>query len=162
MKLLPIPSESAAEADLLPFLAQAVNWSIDRRPLTEEEILADEVLAGYVEGWGRPGDMGVFAVDDEGERVGAAWVRLPTEDWRGSGWAGDTIPELLIAVAPQAQGGGVGTHLLRATFDLLRLSGKGSVSLAVSEQNTAGSFFAENGFTIAGRHEDADVLLRSL
>ncbi|WP_029089846.1 GNAT family N-acetyltransferase [Brevibacterium album] len=162
MKLLPIPSEESAEATLLPFLAQVVNWSIDARPLGDEEILADETLSGYIRGWGRSGDMGVFAVDDDGAPLGAAWVRMPAEDWRGRGWAADTIPELLIAVAPDAQGEGVGTHLLRAVFDLLRLAGRGSVSLAVSEQNTAGEFFAANGFTIAGRNEDSDVLLRSL
>ena len=59
-------------------------------------------------------------------------------------------------------GKGYGTHLVRAVLDLLRLSGCGSVSLAVHQLNTAGEFFAQNGFVIAGRNGDADVLLRSI
>ena len=36
------------------------------------------------------------------------------------------------------------------------------MSLAVHELNTAGEFFAENGFVIAGREGGADILLRSI
>lgn len=162
MKLVPVPDDATAEDMLRPFLAQTVNWSIDSPPLSESQIAADDVLSGYLDGWGCAGDTGVVILDDDDRPVGAAWVRLPREDWRGLGWAGDQIPELRIAVDPQEQGRGYGTHLLRAVLDLLRLSGRGSVSLAVHELNTAGEFFAENGFVIAGRHGDADVLLRSI
>ncbi len=40
-----------------------------------EEALADPRAARFVEGWGRPGDFGVVAVED-GHPVGAAWCRL--------------------------------------------------------------------------------------
>jgi GNAT superfamily N-acetyltransferase len=152
MRLVPVPDDATAEETLRPFLAQSVNWSIDSPPLSDEQIAADEVLEGYVSGWGREGDTGVVILDDEDRPVGGAWVRLPREDWRGEGWAGD----------PDEQGKGYGTHLVRAVLDLLRLSGRGSVSLAVHQLNTAGEFFAQNGFVIAGRNGDADVLLRSI
>ncbi|HLS32425.1 MAG TPA: GNAT family N-acetyltransferase [Brevibacterium sp.] len=162
MRLVPVPDDASAEDMLRPFLAQTVNWSIDSPPLSDDQIAADGVLAGYLDGWGRPGDTGVVVLDDDERAVGAAWVRLPHDGWRGLGWAGDQIPELRIAVDPAEQGHGYGTHLLRAVLDLLRLSGRGSISLAVHERNTAGEFFAENGFVIAGREGDADILLRSI
>lgn len=162
MRLVPVPDDATAEETLRPFLAQSVNWSIDSPPLSDEQIAADEVLGGYLAGWGREGDTGVVILDDEDRAVGGAWVRLPQDDWRGEGWAGDQIPELRIAVDPDEQGKGYGTHLLRAILDLLRLSGRGSVSLAVHQLNGAGEFFAQNGFVIAGRHGDSDVLLRSI
>ena len=110
MRLVPVPDDATAEETLRPFLAQSVNWSIDSPPLSDEQIAADEVLAGYLDGWGREGDTGVVILDETDRPVGGAWVRLPREDWRGEGWAGDQIPELRIAVDPDEQGKGYGTH----------------------------------------------------
>lgn len=162
MRLVPVPDDATAEDMLRPFLAQTVNWSTDTPALSDDEIAADPELGGYLAAWGRDGDTGVVILDGEERPVGAAWVRLPQANWRGLGWAGDQIPELRIAVDPESQGHGYGTHLLRAVLDLLRLSGRGSVSLAVHERSTAGEFFAQNGFVIAGRAGESDVLLRSI
>src|SRR6266540_2435973 len=64
-------------------------------------------LAQYVKEWGRPGDMGVIAIEvSSGQPIGAAWLRRMTGDERGYGYVDDAIPELSIAVLPAHTGNG--------------------------------------------------------
>src|SRR5262245_15513391 len=59
-------------------------------------------IAKYVEGSGRPGDLGVIAGDPvSGDAVGAAWLRVFTASDKGYGHVDDNIPELGIAVLPE-------------------------------------------------------------
>lgn len=73
---------------------------------------ADPFLKKYVEGWGRPGDVGVLAVDPNGETVGAVWVRLLEHNYYARNYAGENIPELAIGVRPEVRGQGVGAALM--------------------------------------------------
>ncbi len=73
---------------------------------------ADPFLKKYVEGWGRPGDIGVLAVDGSGSAVGAAWVRLLEHSYYARNYAAAYIPELAIGVRPEWRGRGVGSALL--------------------------------------------------
>lgn len=75
---------------------------------------ADPFLKKYVEGWGKPGDKGVLAVDASGETVGAAWVRLLGHSYYARPYAARNIPELAIGVRPEMRGQGVGTALMGA------------------------------------------------
>jgi len=70
-------------------------------------------LARYVEGWGRPSDLGVVATNGDGEPVGAAWVRMLVGEDAAYGYVDDTTPELAIAVDPQRTGDGIGSQLLK-------------------------------------------------
>lgn len=171
VRLSPVRLDPAAEADLLPWLAAAANWSIDRADRTEEEILADPTLAGYVSGWGRVGDAGLLAVaggedaeagSAESEIVGACWVRLPSEDWEGYGFVAASTPELTIAVAREHQGEGIGNRLLRGVLELARLGGAEAVSLSVEEANGAVELYAREGFAIVGRSGASDIMLKTL
>ena len=77
---------------------------------------ADPELRGYVEGFGRPGDLGVVALR-EGQAVGAAWLRLLVGEARATKVWTHEVPELAIAVMPDARSAGVGSVLLRALID---------------------------------------------
>lgn len=71
-------------------------------------------LAKYAKGWGRPGDLGVVALEKNSiEPVGAAWVRLLIGADRGDGYIDDWMPELAGDVLPAHQYREVGTELLR-------------------------------------------------
>jgi len=101
-------------------------------------------LARYVEGWGRPGDVGVIA-SVAGEPVGAAWVRRLVGPGRGYGWVDDATPELAIAVMPGREGHGIGGALLRRL--LADLDGTvPAVSLSVRGDNPARRLYARVGF----------------
>jgi ribosomal protein S18 acetylase RimI-like enzyme len=107
---------------------------------TEEDIeraKVDPELRGYVEGFGRPGDLGVIA-SRAGRPVGAAWLRLlapgaaatPSKVWTHD------VPELAIAVEPAERARGAGDVLLRALLAGAR-SRYPAVALTVREGNAA-------------------------
>ncbi|GAB3059527.1 GNAT family N-acetyltransferase [Sediminivirga luteola] len=161
--LRPLPADTGTEAFLRPFLGLVVNW-LDLRPaLSEEAIATDDILNGYVAGWGREGDLalGAWAAGDE-ELIGAAWLRLPTEDWHGHGYVARDIPELAMAVMPEYRGGGTGRRLLTALISMARMAGHPSLSVSVEDGNDAATLYASLGFTVVGRSGTADTLLLSL
>ncbi len=81
---------------------------------------ADPFLKKYVEGWGRPGDVGVLALDPNGETVGAAWVHLLEHNYYARNYAIDKIPELAIGVRPALRGQRLGTALMDALIAACR------------------------------------------
>ena len=102
-------------------------------------------LARYVEGWGRPSDLGVVATDGDGEPVGAAWVRMLVGEDAAYGYVDDTTPELAIAVDPQRTGDGIGSQLLkRLLLDAARMFP--AVSLSVRADNPARRLYERFGF----------------
>jgi ribosomal protein S18 acetylase RimI-like enzyme len=101
-------------------------------------------LARYVDGWGRPSDLGVVATR-HGEPVGAAWLRLLMGDNAAYGYVDDTIPEMAIAVDPALTGQGIGGALLqRLLLDAERMFA--AVSLSVRADNPARRLYERFGF----------------
>jgi ribosomal protein S18 acetylase RimI-like enzyme len=106
---------------------------------------ADVPAARYVEGWGRPGDRGLIALD-EGFPVGAAWYRLFTAERPGYGFLDAETPELTIAVVPSRRGRGLGEGLLSALLEHARADGFASISLSVEKDNPALHLYERFGF----------------
>ena len=114
-------------------------------PAPDYSVVEQPALARYVSGWGRPGDDGVIAFVD-GHVVGAAWLRVWSEQDCGYGFVDVLTPELSIAVRPDFRRRGIGTQLLRR---LLRRADESydSVSLSVSVENPATRLYERVGFT---------------
>ena len=110
--------------------------------------LSDPAIALYREGWGRPGDAAVVALDpDDGHRLGAAWFRLMPPEQPGYGFVDASTPEVAIGVVQEARGRGVGGALLPALMDVARSRGFGALSLSVRRENTAAvRLYERNGF----------------
>lgn len=110
--------------------------------------LSDPTIALYLEGWGRPGDDAVVALDpDDGHRVGAAWFRLMSLEKPGYGFVDPSTPEVAIGVVPEVRGRGVGGALLPALMDVAHSRGFGGLSLSVRRENTAAvRLYERNGF----------------
>ncbi|HLB62942.1 MAG TPA: GNAT family N-acetyltransferase [Actinomycetota bacterium] len=139
----------AVEGDtgfLREMLYEAATWNPDwpREPI--EEVLAEPLLARYVEGWGRAGDAGVVAEID-GESVGAAWFRVFTLEEPGYGFVDDKVPELAIAVVPLHRRKGIGTKLLDALVERARDDGYVSLSLSVAAHNRSRMMYERAGFS---------------
>lgn len=125
------------------------------------EIVQRSELARYVQGWGRPTDLGFKAVTAEGEPVGAAWLRLLTGDQRGYGYISDSIPELTIALLPEYRGQGIGTRLLEALVAAASQKSD-AISLSVSAENPAIQLYARLGFAIIALREESYVMSLAL
>jgi GNAT superfamily N-acetyltransferase len=142
------------QADDLPFLRdmgwEATAVDAGMRAMGKEAALAQPSVRKYLEGWGRPGDAGVVAVDSSGRRLGAAWYRLFPAGAPGYGFIAPDVPELSIGVAEDARGRGVGGALLDALLQTAREQGFRRVSLSVDRRNPALQLYERKGFRDAG------------
>jgi GNAT superfamily N-acetyltransferase len=116
-------------------------------------------LARYIQGWGRDGDLGLLAIEDEsGRPIGAAWLRLLRGDERGYGHVDDATPELSIAIVPEQRGHGIGTRLLGAL--IARARGRyTAISLSAGATNPAIRLYQRFGFAVV-RAEGASLVMR--
>lgn len=151
-------------ADDEPFLWQMLYYAArvdEEKGRTIDDMRIDAVMPNYVTHWGRPGDLGFVAVDDNsGVRLGAAWLRLPTAAGGGYSAFDPNTPELVIAVQPDFVGQGMGTRLLQALLSTAR--GKyPAIILNVRKENPAQKLYARFGFTVI-REIDNRVGGRSL
>ena len=102
----------------------------------------------YVEGWGRPTDVGVVAVVD-GQAAGACWMRL-VPDRQGLAYVDDDTPQLGIALTPEFQHRGLGKPMMKAALATAWQHGYRKVSLTVHPENPARFMYEACGFTTTG------------
>jgi ribosomal protein S18 acetylase RimI-like enzyme len=106
-----------AEASDEPLLREMVYLAVYVPPGHDpppRAILDLPEVARYARGWGRDGDLGIVAVDiATSEGIGAAWLRLWSDQERGYGFTDLATPELTIALLPEFRGRGIGTQLLQ-------------------------------------------------
>ena len=155
------------EDEDLPFLkAMLLNtfcWRPDGPRLSLDEALADPALSKYMVGWGRPGDAGVVAASDSGERLGAAWYRLFDAHDHGYGFVSSEIPELGIAIAEGHRGRGLGKELLEGLIQLAREEGRPALSLSVEVDNEPAVHLYERfGFEHVDRVDNSWTMLLRL
>lgn len=121
-------------------------------------VLKKPEIARYVKNWGRRGDLGFIAETAEtGEKIGAAWCRLPNGGDKGFAYLDDETPELGIALLPEFRGKGVGTALMK------RLSEAASqnypaICLSVSPNNPAMRLYEKLGFKTVDVRNDHPVM----
>jgi GNAT superfamily N-acetyltransferase len=107
----------AIETEGSQMLREYLRLSIFVRPgdPPAADVVSRQEIARYVDGWGRPGDDAVAAIDAaSGADLGAAWLRLWTPPDVGYGFVDAATPELGLAVRPQHRGRGIGTAMLHA------------------------------------------------
>jgi len=163
-RLQPVMSTTLRRAVIedLPFieamLLVAAEWdeTLPKRP--PEAWLDDDHMRRYIQGWGRPGDVG-FVAEEDGAPVGAAWRRLYPHAAPGYGFISEEVPEVSIGVRHEWRGRGIGASLLRAIAAEARASGLRELSLAVEIANPAQRLYLREGFRIV-RTTDEDHLMR--
>jgi GNAT superfamily N-acetyltransferase len=141
---------------------EATAVDAEMRTLGRDAALAMPHVRRYLNGWGRPGDAGVVAVSEEGQRLGAAWYRLFPVDEPGWGFVAADVPELSIGVVGAARGRGVGGALLAALLELAREQGHRTLSLSVHRQNPARRLYERVGFGEAGISDPTDTSVTML
>jgi ribosomal protein S18 acetylase RimI-like enzyme len=140
----------ADEPILWEMLYQAIYVGKDETPPAREIVRRPE-LAQYVQGWGRPHDVGFAAVDATSQAViGAGWMRRWSGNEKGYGYVDEETPELSVAVLPAYQGRGIGTALLARLLEAAQAC-YGAVSLSVAEENPALRLYERLGFEVVGK-----------
>lgn len=114
-------------------------------------VKANPDLVRYVHQWGRGGDLGVVA-ERHNVPIGAAWIRLWSDQDRGYGYLADDVPELAIAVMPEIQGQGVGTALLKYILELAQTRYP-AISLSIRMSNPALRLYQRLGFVAVASSE---------
>jgi len=157
-------SARADPAFLTEMLYEAVYWHDDgaeeRPPL--DGLLANDEIARYVAGWGRPGDVALSALDRRDEPVGAAWYRRFPANAPGYGYVADDIPEISIGLYPEFRGQRVGSLLLGALIARASRDGERALSLSVGRENPAKRLYARLGFEVVAEPGDALTILLDL
>jgi ribosomal protein S18 acetylase RimI-like enzyme len=121
----------------------------------------EDSVQRYVNGWGRPGDAAVIAIERTGP-VGAAWYRLFPAAEPGYGFVDQQTPELSIAVVPGRRGRGYGDELLVALLDRARTEGFQRVSLSVARDNPALKLYERHGFERVGENGGSLTMVAEL
>lgn len=130
-----------------------MSWDPAGLRLPADEVLVRPGLARYVAGFPRSGDTGVV-LEQEGELMGAAWVRLFAADSPGYGWVDADTPELSVGVVEQARGRGLGTLAVHAAMRAAWRGGFDEVSLSVAAANPARRLYERCGFRVVGVGSD--------
>ena len=104
-------------------LTHAYNWHVNRLDATVP-------ISRYVDGWGRPGDTALLAIES-GHRVGAGWFRLFRESAPGYGFVDESTPEVTIVVVPSRQGEGIGQLLLAGLVERAQADAYRALSVSV-------------------------------
>jgi GNAT superfamily N-acetyltransferase len=131
-------------------LTHAYNWHVTLFD-------TDVPLARYVDGWGRPGDTVLVAMDG-GHRVGAGWYRLFRPSAPGYGFVDERTPELTIAVVPGRRGEGIGQELLAGLLERARGAGHQAVSVSVEKDHPEVQIYEQAGFEQVRETEHALIM----
>ena len=142
-----------------PFLEEMLRLAMGWRDGARAELTP--ATAKYVRGYGRPGDHGVVAVED-GAAIGATWYRFFEAADASYGYVGDDVPELTLAVAPEARGRGVARALLERLISEAAARGLGALSLSVEPDNPARRLYESLGFVESGGAGGSVTMLRGL
>jgi ribosomal protein S18 acetylase RimI-like enzyme len=163
VKTLVIRRTRADDAAFLrEMLFEATYWRPGKPRPTLEEGLAEPELSKVLAGWGRPGDLGMVATDGQGERIGAAWMRLWTAQDHARGFVDEHTPELGIGVRREFRRHGVGTALLLAVLGRAREDNVPRVSLSVEIENVARLLYERFGFKLHSVDQGVATLLVEL
>ncbi|MCR8644422.1 GNAT family N-acetyltransferase [Paenibacillus sp. N1-5-1-14] len=117
----------------------------------DRKVLNEPWLMKYAEGWGRKGDLGCIAMDNNGVMLGAITSRYFDRANKGFGYVSDDVPELSMALLDGARGKGIGTALMKSLFGALKDEHIARVSLSVDPRNTPAMMLYERfGFQEVG------------
>jgi ribosomal protein S18 acetylase RimI-like enzyme len=151
------PRDQALLWDLL----HVALWDPPPAGLRPREVLDRPEVRIYAEDWGRTGDVGVLGEAEDGEPIGACWMRL-IEGGRGLAYVDDATPQLGIAVLPPFQRRGHGEQLMRAAFAAAEAHGYAQVSLTVHPENPAIALYERCGFRKVEQRRSYHLMIAAL
>ncbi|MBR0256577.1 MAG: GNAT family N-acetyltransferase [Synergistaceae bacterium] len=112
-------------------------------------------LKVYTENFGnREGDM-CLVCESCGEIAGAVWCRIMND----YGHVDDDTPSFALSVREKYRRRGIGTTLMKAMIETLRLAGYKRASLSVQKANFAVNMYKKLGFEIFSENDEEYIML---
>jgi ribosomal protein S18 acetylase RimI-like enzyme len=142
-------------------LCAALAWKPGRRLPPKALLLRIPQVSIFHEGWGRPGDTGLVAEQDQ-VRLGLVWYRMFTDASHGEGFVDPQTPEIAVAVVEGHRGKGLGSALMKAAHDRARAQGIRRISLSVDHDNPARRLYERLGYMAIAEREDDDRMVLDL
>ncbi|HEU5140546.1 MAG TPA: GNAT family N-acetyltransferase [Bacillales bacterium] len=138
------------EKEDIPFLWEMLYQSIhipEGKETPGREILKNPDIEKYLKDWGKKTDHALVAADQEGDPIGAIWIRTFNKESAGYGFIDEKTPELGMAILPLYRGKGLGRQLLYKMFAASREFGFAALSLSVDPRNShALRLYEKSGF----------------
>jgi ribosomal protein S18 acetylase RimI-like enzyme len=127
----------------------------DEQPPADADASAS--VARWLDGW--VDGLGV-GCEDNGVLVGAAWARHGEPVLVRDETTGEPLAEVIIGIAPEARGAGVGTSLIADLVARAAAAGCVGLSLTVSEANRAAiRLYDGAGFVTRGRTSTGQLVM---
>ena len=146
------------------FLWEALYHAIfiaEGQPLLPREIVREPSIAKYVGNWGKKGDEGYIAYDQETLKpIGAIWIRVFSKENQGYGYINEKIPELSIAILPEYRNQGIGTKLIDKLI-IETTSKHPGLSLSVSFNNPAVRLYKRFGFEVVDQKAHSLTMVKT-
>jgi len=149
-----------ADKDDQDFLFEMLYQSIYHEPNSpkpDKKIIETPEISKYVKNWGKPGDYALIAVDAEGKKIGAVWLRYFDLNNKGYGFISEEIPEIGIAVNEWSRGKGIGSFLLKEILQRTESTIR-SISLSVQPNNPAMKLYQRFAFYVCGKSGDSVIM----
>jgi len=142
------------------FLYEAV-FQREGEPPLPRTIIDEPRISVYIDNWGRPDDLCLVALAD-GKYAGAVWTRIHSGGIKGYGYIDEFTPELSISLFKAYRGRGLGTALMQAMIQRLKVCGYSRVSLSVTKENPACHLYRRLGFKAVAEAQDDYLMVLDL
>jgi ribosomal protein S18 acetylase RimI-like enzyme len=130
-------------------LFEACFWNLDVERPDYNEFFTIPDISRILSNWGRSGDN-LIIVENEEEKIGAAWYRLWTKEKPSYGFVDAETPELGIGIKQGYRSQGIGRKLLNQLIETAKQDGFNSLSLSVDPGNFASILYESEGFKKVG------------
>jgi mycothiol synthase len=146
---------SPGDQDAVAQFALMASFPPDEQPPADADARA--LVARWLDGSGD--ELGV-GWEDNGILIGAAWARHGEPVLVRDEATGEPLAEVIIGVAPEARGAGVGTSLITGLVARAAAAGYVGLSLTVSETNPAAiRLYGGAGFVTCGVTSTGQLLM---
>lgn len=119
------------------------------------EIVYQPELQIYVAEFGKKEGDFAFVAEVDGKIVGAVWVRIMND----YGHIDDETPSFAISLYKEYRNNGIGTALMKAMLNELKIAGYKQASLAVQKENYAVKMYKNVGFIIVDENDEEYIML---
>ena len=142
---------------LRTFLYEAIYQPSNRDKLPVNIIDTPELYL-YIKDWGKANDY-CLVLEIANITVGAIWIRFLKN---GYGYINDTIPELCMSLLKDFRNQGLGSLLIKRMLDDIKSLGYRHISLSVSKDNYAASWYRKLGFKVYKEQKEDYIMIVDL